>query len=345
MAEVIMLYDSKNYIDGIDKVCEANVAVLNELAGSRILVTGAGGQIGSAIVDMLLHSAKKIHVYAAGRNEKKIYERFSIYLNHPCFTFVRYDALDVNPILPDIDYIICGAGNSSPDQIGRFPVETMQANLIGLTGLLEHMRKGHAKKLLYISSSEVYGKVQTPEPIKENGYGLTDILKPRSSYAEGKRACETLAASYLEEYGVQVVVARPGHIYGPTMKADDQHIVSVLARKAAAGEKLVLKSDGRQKRSYLYALDAAAALVTVLIRGTAGEAYNIADCDSGITIREIAEKFAAYGGVELEYAKAAEEEMKVFNPMENSCLNGEKLRELGWKSVFKIEDGVRGMMK
>ena len=325
------------YNKDLDTVC-SNMPALAGLAGRTVLISGASGQIGSAVTDILLHAGLGIKVIAAGRSEAKIRGRFG---NRPDLSFFQYEAMSDKRDLPAADVYICGAGNSSPDMIASKPVETIIANINGLRGMLEAAKASEDARVLYISSSEVYGNINSSDPIMENTSGKIDISDPRSSYPEAKRTAESLAVSFAAEYGTDAVIVRPGHMYGPTASASDRHISSTMGYDAAAGRDIVLKSDGSQKRSYLYILDVAAALITMLIRGKTGEAYNIADPSADMTIRELAELFAASGNVRLCFDIPTSDEKKAFNPMRNSCLNGEKLMGLGWKALFDRETGVR----
>ena len=101
-----------------------------------------------------------------------------------------------------------------------------------------------------------------------------------------------------------------------------------------------MKSAGTQLRSYCYVVDCASAILTVLLKGEVGQAYNISNPDSVCTIRELAEAMAEAGGEELIMEEASEREKKGFNPMENSALEAEKLARLGWKGKFDLTSGT-----
>ena len=105
--------------------------------------------------------------------------------------------------------------------IVKEPVETMLSNFLGMKSLLDFAKEYGSKRILYISSSEIYGKKDGDQPYHEGEYGYIDMLNPRNSYSIGKRAAETLCASYADEYGVESVIVRPGHIYGPTASPYD----------------------------------------------------------------------------------------------------------------------------
>ena len=304
------------------------------LKGKKVLIAGAGGLIGSAIVDLLLHIGG-ITVIAAGRNRQKLYSLFGNSVK-----YVQYDAIEPIEFAEVVDVIIYVAGPSTPDMYVNAPVETMLSNIIGINNLLEYSRKWNVKKVVYVSSSEVYGKAAP----REDGYiesdsGFVDALKARSSYPMGKRASETLCACYVKEYNVNVSIVRPGHIYGPTASLMDTRVVSAFARSAAYGEDIVLRSTGCSLRSYTHCLDCASAIITVSTKGISGEAYNIANRYGVCTIRDMASVMAKMGGVKVFQEKPCNNEQACFNPMENSCLNPVKLEGLGWKGVFGYEQG------
>lgn len=107
---------------------------------------------------------------------------------------------------------------------------------MGLKYLLDCAKNSGAKRILYISSSEVYGRKEGNLPYKTDEYGYIDLLNARNSYSVGKRAAETLCASYLSEYGVESVIIRSDHIYGPTAVKYDNRVSSAWAYAGARGE-------------------------------------------------------------------------------------------------------------
>ena len=337
------VYSSSLWIKDIENEAK-DLTVLNELAGSTVLITGSTGLICSAIVDLLAwynrsHDAN-INVLAAGRDTEKIKTRFRAFCNEKWFQAVEYDATsEKNDFSFECDYIIHGASNASPSKIVEQPVETMLSNFSGTKYLLDYSYAKNVKRFLFISSSEVYGNKSTNEPFCEDEYGYIDLLNPRNSYSVGKRAAETLCASYASEYNVDYVIVRPGHIYGPTASQTDSRVSSAWAYDVANGIDIIMKSDGSQLRSYCYCLDCASAIITVLVKGQSGEAYNISNPNSVISIREMAEIMTQYAGVELRMELPTAEEKKGFNPMINSSLNSNKLAGLGWFGVFDAKTG------
>lgn len=343
------IYKNNLWITDIDEII-SNLPELKELTGKTVLITGSTGLICSAFTDILIRwnmtYHEKIMVSAAGRNEKRALERFSPFAKEDWFSFVPYDAkLTGNNFNFTCDYVIHGASNASPNKISVEPVETMLSNFIGAKCLLDYAKDKNVKRLLYISSSEVYGKKIGNHPYHISEYGGIDLLNPRNSYSVAKCAAETLCASYFEEYGTDSVIIRPGHIYGPTAAQTDSRVSSAWAYDVASGRDIVMKSDGMQLRSYCYCLDCASAILKVLLKGKSLHAYNVSVPDSIISIRKMAEILARLADVNLRADIPSEEEKKSFNPMSNSSLDATELLNLGWNGLFDIERGLSHTIK
>lgn len=337
------ILNSNLWISDLDETI-GTLPELDELAGKSVMITGCSGLICSAFVDILIRwnetHEEKIQILAAGRSEIKVLKRFFPYSDENWFVFVPYDSSSTeNALTLPCDYIIHGASNASPNKIVKEPVETMMSNFVGMRYLLDYARRVGSRRLLYISTSEVYGRKEHNNPSKIDEYGWIDLLNPRSSYSIGKCAAETLCVSYYDEYGVESVIIRPGHIYGPTASEYDSRVSSAWAYDVARGKDIVMKSDGAQIRSYCYCLDSASAVLKVLLNGEPVHAYNISNPDSIINIRGMAEILARSAGVELKMELPTEAEKKGFNPMSNSSLDSTELLALGWKGLFNAERG------
>lgn len=333
--------NSNLYLSDIEKI----ISLLDWLclpSDKKILITGATGLICSSVVDVLYSLNKRRNlnwkIFIAARNIEKAKERFSEFSDSGTISFVQYDASKSCDFPRGIDYIVHGAGNAYPAVFNEFPAETLSTSIFGLEKILQYAIKNKSR-VLYISSSEVYGQLQNTNPIKENEYGYVDILNSRSAYPMGKRAAETLCSSYIKEFSSDCVIVRPGHIYGPTASKSDNRVSSDFMYKAANGENLILKSDGKQIRSYCYCLDCASAIVVTLFMGKTGEAYNISNPCSICSIREMAESMAKAGHVECKFELPCEKEKKSFNPMLNSSLDSKKIEQLGWSAVFSKAEG------
>lgn len=335
---------TNTYIEDLQMVSKT-IKNIDMLKGKKVLVAGATGMIGSGIVDILMNLNMEqdydTTVYAASRNQRSSKKRFLRYEENSLFKFVFYDTVKELQFPKDIDFIIYAACYADPNEYNNHPVEIMMSNFLGMSKIFEYSRNNGIQRVVYISSSEIYGIKEENTPYSETDYGFVDISNPRMSYASSKRATETLCASYLKEYNIPYIIARPGHIYGPTVLDSDTKASSQFARAAKKGENIILKSKGSQIRSYCYVLDCASAILSILINGDIGEAYNISNKDSVISIRQLAEEFAKAAGVKVEFENPSMQEKQVFNPMDNSSLNSSKIERIGWSGMFSPEMGVR----
>jgi len=279
-------------------------------------------------------------VLAAGRSIDKLKIRFDRWLTSPLFHLVKYDALKSVVLSEKIDYVIHGASNSNPNSYLSQPVETMLINILGVNNLLDYLHKQGFGRFLYISSSEVYGKRSQFEPYQEDENFYVDLLNPRSCYPSSKRACETLCISYLKEHMVDSVIVRPGHVYGPTVTDFDNRASSQFPKDLAIGKNIIMKSSGLQRRSYCYVIDCASAILTVLLNGQSGNAYNISNSNSIVSIREMAEIFASVSGKKVVFENPTDSEKSSYNMMDDSVLNSDKLESLGWKGKFDMTAGA-----
>lgn len=311
-----------------------------ELSGCNILIIGATGLIGSCLVDVLmLNPRKDYHVYASGRNEGRAKQRFAEYISDKMFHFVRYDVM--YPLESDVDfhYIIHAASNASPNFFAKNPVEIMKSNINGIGNLMEYGLQHGLKRMLFVSSGEVYGEGDG-RVFTEDYSGYVDITSPRSCYPSSKRAAETLCVSYMAEYGVDVVIARPCHTYGPNFTESDNRVYAQFIRNVLNGEDIVMKSHGEQFRSWCYVVDCISALLYILLKGEKGEAYNIADADSNISIRELAEIVANVTGKRVILDVPDEVELRGYNVVTKSIFSTEKIEVLGWQPLTHIKEGI-----
>ena len=309
-----------------------------KLSGCNILVTGATGLIGSSFVDVLMSNPNKDYqVYALGRNKKRAQTRFFQFNDDPTFHFLCGDV--THPLAGDVPFhfIIHAASNGSPNFFANSPVEVMKSNLFGVSNLIEYGLAHGMKRFLYVSSGEVYG-VNEASVFDESSYGYVDILDTRSCYPSSKRAAETLVMCYAAEYGADVVLARPCHTYGPHFTESDNRVYAQFIRNVLSGDDIVMKSAGTQYRSWCYVDDCVSALLYILLKGESGQAYNIADKTSVVTIRELAEKIAHIAGRKVVMQIPSDIEKKGFTPIKRAVFDTAKLEALGWSVSGTMEE-------
>lgn len=305
------------------------------LDNANILIVGATGLIGSTLVRTLIHNPQKQYrVYALGRNIEKLKKVFNSIEDDNNLILIEGDItknLDYNI---DFQYIIDCASNATPYGFKNKPVETICTNIIGVNNLLYYGLQHRLKRFLYVSTGEVYGEDKDKE-FSEIDSGYINNLNPRSCYPASKRAAENLCAAYKYEYNVDVVIARPCHIYGPYFLNSDDRAYAQFFRKGLLNEDIVLNSPGLLKRSWCYVLDCITALLYILLKGKSGEAYNISD--KPYTIKDFASKIAKAAGVKITYDI---DKFTSSHIITQGVLSSEKLRHLGWYPIANIENNI-----
>lgn len=319
------------------------------LFGTRVLVTGAAGMLPSYVVYALLalneaHDAG-ISVVGLVRNEQRARERLAGIVDRPDFELVTQDVSQPLSMPGPLDYVVHGASAARPALHGADPVGTMRANLLGTFSLLDLCVAKRSRGFVLMSSAEVYGaQPGGTRLIAEDSYGGFDILRPRACYAEGKRAAETICAAYSAQHGVACHIARFGHIYGPGMALDDGRVQADFAASVVAGRDLVLNSDGSAVRTYTYVSDAVAGLFYAVLAGTE-MAYNIADANGLVSIRELATLFTQVRpekGLRLVFTNAGDE--RAYSQAKGQGLDSERLAALGWRARVDLPTGLDRMV-
>ncbi len=312
---------------------------VEQFRNADVLITGATGLVGAFLTDALIALNREerlnMRLFALCRNEQRARNRFGESVN------VIAGDVAAERELPECDFIIHAASNAHPKAFASDPVGTMLGNIQGVHNLLEHLRKQGHGRLLFVSTGEIYGdNPAVRDGFAETDFGKIDSMNPRSCYPESKRAGETLCASYFSQYRTDSVVARLCYVFGPTITQENSRADAQFLRKALAGEDIVLKSTGAQVRSYCYAADAIRALLTVLLCGESGEAYNVANREASRSIREYAETLARISGVSVRFELPSDAEKRGYSTVSRAVQKPDKLEALGWKPQFTFEEGL-----
>lgn len=338
--------DNKIYIEDIEYAAEYSLP-WDKLQDKKVLITGACGLIGSFAVDVFMEKNKSCgincKISALGRNREAAKERFAQYWDDPLFNFLCHD---VNKPLEettdeDFDYLIHLASCTHPVAYAQNPVATIAANVFGTDNLLRYASNHHVQRFVFASSNEIYGENRgDTEFFTETYCGYINSNTLRAGYPESKRCGETLCQAYLKEKGIDVVIPRFTRTYGSTMLLSDTKAVSQFILKAAKGENIVLKSEGKQYFSYTYVVDAVTGLFTVMLNGQCGEAYNIADRKSDIMLKDLAKIAAEISESEVVYDIPDAVEKAGYSTATKARLDGSKLKSLGWNMKYDIYTGV-----
>ena len=341
----------------LDYACAALKEELTSMRGRSLAITGGAGFLGYYLALVIVWWNER-----AGRNGQiKLTILDNFRRGRPQWlarltnraTIVEFDLR--SPLakdLPEFDYVIHAAGIASPTYYRKYPIETMDANVVGLRNLLDRCverstAKSPVKGFLFFSSSEIYGDppaeaIPTPETFRGN----VSCTGPRACYDESKRYGETLCVNFAKTYDLPIAMARPFNNYGPGLKISDRRVIPDFAGSILKGEDVVLYSDGTPTRTYCYAADAIVGYYKVLVRGHAGEPYNIGIESPEISVTQLAQmmvttsqRLFGYKG-KVAFGKTDEPEYLVDNP-NRRCPDIRKAREhLDYRPCIDIADGL-----
>lgn len=331
-----------------DIVSDKNIP-WEQLSGKTVLVTGGTGLIGytmiSALVNYAMTADQPPRILALVRDKAKAERKFAAHLGDcpGCLDFIVGEVQGDFVVNEPVDYIIHGASPTSSLYFVQHPVETIRTAITGTMNLLELAREKQVSGMIYLSSMEVYGFPEKGTKVMEEHIGALSPLKVRNSYPLGKQQCECLCCAYAEEYGVPAKIIRLTQTFGPGVGYQDGRVFAEFARCVLEHRDIVLKTKGETEREYLYTADAVRAILTVLLKGVPGQAYNAANEATYCSIAQMAQTVADMGGIEVRYELQDAEKLG-YAPTLYMDLDTTRLRGLGWQAHTDLKDMYRRMM-
>jgi nucleoside-diphosphate-sugar epimerase len=227
------------------------------------------------------------------------------------------------------------------------PIGTIRTAIDGTETMLRLAVEKKVKAFVYISSMEIYGQPKNEGKTAEKDLGYVDIGTVRSCYPEGKRMCECLCTAYAAQHGVNVKSARLAQTFGAGVLPTENRVFAQFARSAVNGEDIVLHTTGESEGNYVYTADAVRAILLLLQKGEPGEAYNVANEASHITIRSMAEMVAkeiAGGKINVVIDIPEDSASLGYAPPVKMQLDASKLRSLGWEPTVGLADAYKRMI-
>lgn len=249
-----------------------------------------------------------------------------------CDAVVEYKGSDLG-----VDYIVNLAAESHVDRSLHYSNEFLDSNIKGVNSTLNFFKESKTvKKILQISTDEVYSSVDTKEGVDES-HGLF----PSSVYSASKAAADMLCESYYKTYKTPINIIRMSNCYGPYQFPEK--MIPLFIDKLLQGKKVPLYGDGLYVREWLYVEDACRAILTVLEKGKIGEIYN---AGGGAYNRRpnlnIVESLIHHldlpDPVASNYIKFIKDRP---GHDRRYALDSNKIKSLGWRPEYTFEEGIK----
>jgi nucleoside-diphosphate-sugar epimerase len=337
-------------LEDCQRVCESAYIPWEKLRDKTVLITGATGLIGKNLVQTLLCAdhQRDLHLKLVllARSQEKVQEAFGDLEGADVCTVIG-DVTSLPELDVQADYIVHAASPTASTFFMNHPAETMQTMVMGTQNILELGRKWNVKGIVYLSTMEVYGHPAKGHVMTEQECAGFDTFTVRNCYPISKQACECLCNAYATEYQLPVMCMRLTQTFGAGVAYQDTRVFAQFMRCAMEGQDIVLKTKGETERCYLYTADCTAAILTVLLKGTAGSCYNAANPETYCSILEMAQMVASEVADGKINVRIEEEDITRFGYANTLYmqLDCSKLEALGWRPTVKLADMFRRMIQ
>lgn len=260
--------------------------ISKSIEGKNVLVTGGAGFLGSWICEVLVEQGA--NVICLDNLVSGLKANISPLIDKDNFTFIRHDISQPISFDESLDIVMHLASRASPFEFEKYPIQILKANTLGIWVALGIAKK-HGARLLYTSTSEIYGAA-TEIPTSEGYRGNVNPIGPRSCYDEAKRCGESYVIAYQMQHGLDTRIARIFNTYGPRMRAEGVYgrAIPRFIEQALSNKPITIFGDGTQTRSFCYVTDQIEGLLRLaFLEIVEGTVINIGS-EEEITILELA---------------------------------------------------------
>ena len=305
----------------------------NQTNGKPInnLVFGGAGFLGSHLIDELLKKGENV-LCIDNLLTGKI-QNINHLKDNKKFFFIKHDVVVPMKSKMPIEKIWHLACPASPFYYQKDPLLTIRINYEGTFNILNLAKEFHSK-LLFVSSSEIYGS-SNMMPQHEKVHINLSTTGPRACYAEGKRIAETLVYAFSKVNNLEIRLARVFNAYGPRLNINDGRVISNFINQSLRNEKLTIYGDGKQTRSFCYVDDTVRGLIR-LMDSKYSKPVNIGN-EQEITIFDLAIliKNKINPNVKIEYCDLPPDDPRFRNP----CVEVAK-NKLEWIPKIELSEGL-----
>ena len=337
---------NKILLDDFEKIFFTKKIKWAKLKKKTFLISGANGFIATYIINFLIFLNQKyffkIKIILVAKDKKKLNKKFINKNTKNFFTIIEQDISKYISFRGKIDFILHLASNASPKLFNKYPIETILPNVIGTNNLLKLSIKKKIESFLFFSSGEIYGNHK--QILDENTINNLNHLTERASYSESKKMGEVLCYSYFKQKKIPTKMIRLFHTYGPCMNQKDGRVMIDFVNDIINNQEILIKSDGKQKRSFCYISDAIIGIFLVLINGQNGEAYNLGNPKEFLTIKDLGYKLAKYNKINVK-VNAKPDKQNKNAPYQIVKPSIKKICRLGFKPNINIKKGFEKTVK